>query len=110
VPALSAFLGERIGPEDVLATLNVALPSMVYYLHRRVNVHYAPEPFIADATAPKRMFGVLSEADYVTLGDRIRAGTCVLKRVPAFEMKLKQVLGGAKVPNLVLITNQCEGQ
>jgi 4-amino-4-deoxy-L-arabinose transferase-like glycosyltransferase len=107
VPALTAFLAPRITAEDVLATYNVALPSMVYYLQRRVNVHYAPDPFVADATAARRMFGVLSEADYAALGDRIRTRTCVLKRVPAFELKLKQVLTGSRSPELLLITNKC---
>ena len=107
VPALVAFLGDRISSQDVVATYNVALPSMVYYLQRRVNVYFAPEPFIADATVPQRMFGILPEADYAALGDRLRTRTCVLQRLPAFEVKLKQVLSGAKPRNLVLITNQC---
>ena len=107
VPALVAFLGDRISSQDVVATYNVALPSMVYYLQRRVNVYFAPEPFIADATVRQRMFGILPEADYAALGDRLRTRTCVLQRLPAFEVKLKQVLSGAKPRNLVLITNQC---
>ena len=88
----------------------MALPSLVYYLQRRVNVHYAPEPFMADARATQRMFGILSENDYAALHDRIGAQTCVVLRVPAFEMKLKQVLGHTALPNLLLITNQCNGR
>ena len=110
VPALTAYLRPRLGPQDVLATYNVALPSMVYYLQRHVNVYYSPEPFVNDASATRRMFGVLSENDYAALQDQIGAKTCVVHRVPAFEVKLKQVLGRAPLPNLVLITNQCEGR
>ena len=110
VPALSAFLRERITPQDVISTYNVALPSLVYYLHRRVNVHYAAEPFIADASKETTMFGILLEADYAVLHDRIRTSTCILQRVPAFEVKLKQVLTGAPARNLVLITNRCVNQ
>lgn len=110
VPALTAFLGPRAAPQDVLATYNVALPSMVYYLQRHVNVYYAPEPFIADVSAEQRMFGVLSENDYAALQDQIGAKTCVVHRVPAFEVKLRQMLARAPLPNLVLITNQCEGR
>jgi 4-amino-4-deoxy-L-arabinose transferase-like glycosyltransferase len=107
VPALTAFLQARITPQDVVATYNVALPSMVYYLQRRVNVYYAPERFIADASGSQRMFGVLSEADYTALHDRIRTPTCVLQRVPSFEVKLKRVLRGTQAPTLVLISNRC---
>ena len=110
VPALSAYLQERITAHDVISTYNVALPSLVYYLQRRVNVHYAAEPFIADASIEGRMFGVLLEADYAALHDRIRTPTCILHRVPAFEVKLKQVLTGAPARNLVLITNRCVNQ
>ena len=95
VPALTAFLRPRATPQDVLATYNVALPSLVFYLQRHVNVYYAPEPFVNDASATQRMFGVLSENDYAALQDRIGAKTCVVHRVPAFEMKLKQVLARA---------------
>lgn len=109
-PPLATYLRSHATPQDVLATYNVALPSLVYYLQRHVNVHYAAAGFVEDVLKSSRMFGVLSERDYAALQNEIGARTCVLQRVPAFEMKLKQVLTGAPLPNLVLISNRCEGR
>jgi hypothetical protein len=80
---------------------------MVYYLRRHVNVYYAPEPFLADALGSTRMFGVLFESDFADMGDRLSSRTCVLARMPAFEVKLRQVLARTPPRNLVLITNDC---
>jgi hypothetical protein len=109
-PPLPAYLRTHATPQDVLATYNVALPSLVYYLQRHVNVHYAATGFVEDVLKSSRMFGVLSERDYAALQNEIGSCTCVLQRVPAFEVKLKQVLTGAALPNLVLISNRCEGR
>ena len=107
VPTLVETLRPRLASGDVLSTYGVALPSMVYYLRRHVNVHYAPEPFIADAVGSTRMFGVLFESDFAGLRDRVSSGTCVVGRVPAFEVKLRHVLARTPPRNLVLITNDC---
>ena len=107
-PRLAAYLRSHATPQDVLATYNVALPSLVYYLQRHVNVHYAAATFVADIRSPARVFGVLSERDHAALQTEIGSRTCVLQRVPAFEVKLKPVLTGASLPNLVLISNRCE--
>jgi 4-amino-4-deoxy-L-arabinose transferase-like glycosyltransferase len=108
VPALTAVLAPRLTETDVLATYSVALPSMVYYLRRHVNVYYAPEPFVRDALGETRMFGVLSEDDYAAMRGSLAQRTCVIHRVPAFEMKLKHVMSRTPPRNLVLITNHCE--
>jgi 4-amino-4-deoxy-L-arabinose transferase-like glycosyltransferase len=106
-PTLVETLRPRLASGDVLSTYGVALPSMVYYLRRPVNVYYAPEPFVADVLGSTRMFGVLFESDFAGMRDRVSSGTCVVRRVPAFEVKLRHVLARTPPRNLVLITNDC---
>ena len=106
VPVLTTWLKPRISSEDRLSTLNIALPSMVHYLQHRVNVHYAEDPFVADVLGPQQTFAILPESDYSRLRPLL-LHTCVRLRVPAFEMKLKQIVGGTPPPNLLLVTNRC---
>ena len=45
-PGLAAVLEERAGPSDVIVTYNVALPSLVYYLRRHIDVFYDHGPVL----------------------------------------------------------------
>ena len=92
----------------MISTYNVALPSLVYYLQRRVNVHYAAEPFIADAPKDTTDVRDPSEADYAVLR-RPDPDTDVHSHAGA-GVRGEAETGsdrGAKAPELVLITNQC---
>jgi 4-amino-4-deoxy-L-arabinose transferase-like glycosyltransferase len=109
-PALSDYLRPLAGPDDVIATYNVNTPSMVYYLRRHIDIYYGPEKFVAAVKGQKRMYGVVSESDYELLKDQIGAGSCVLHRVPTFEVKLRDVLARKPLPQLFVITNRCEGR
>ncbi len=45
-PGLAAVLKERAGPDDLIVTYNVALPSLVYYLRRHIDVFYDHGPVL----------------------------------------------------------------
>ena len=109
-PVLSDFLRPIAAPDDVIATYNVNTPSMVYYLRRHVDIYYDPEKFVAVVKGQKRMYGVVSESDYELLKEQIGAGSCVLHRVPTFEVKLRDVLAREPLPQLFVITNRCEAR
>ena len=109
VPPIAEFVRDRAAPDDVIATYEVAVPSLVYYLRRHVDVYYGPEPFVAAATGERRMFGILSERHYGELAAQIGATTCVLHRVPTFDVKLKNILAQQPLPHLVVISNRCNG-
>jgi 4-amino-4-deoxy-L-arabinose transferase-like glycosyltransferase len=107
VPAFSRTLQGRLGPDDVVAHYQVALPSMVFYLRRHVQQYFDEVPFVAAIQSGKRVYAVLSADDYAALGPRIGAATCVIERRPTFEVKLRQVLKRQALPELLLITNRC---
>ncbi len=46
VPSLSAVIRERLGPGDEVVHYNVALPSMVFYLRRHIDVLFDREAFL----------------------------------------------------------------
>jgi 4-amino-4-deoxy-L-arabinose transferase-like glycosyltransferase len=109
VPGLSAVIQERAGPGDVIAHYNVALPSMVYYLRRHVDQLFAAEPFLAHLRGPRTVYAVLSAADYAKLLPEIGTTTCVIATRPDVNVKLKAVLAREPLPEVLLITNRCEG-
>lgn len=107
VPALSAAIEERAGPDDVIAHYNVALPSMVYYLRRHVDQLFALEPFLERLQGPRTVFAVLPADDYAKLPPDVRSTTCVIASRPDVNVKLKDVLARKPLPEVLLITNRC---
>jgi 4-amino-4-deoxy-L-arabinose transferase-like glycosyltransferase len=110
VPPLSDYLRDRLQPDDRIAHFNVALPSMVYYLRRHVEPLYSAEGFVQAMQSSDRVYGVVSARDYEGMKDALAGRTCVLHRVPTFDVKLKGILARESLPELLLLTNQCEGR
>jgi len=108
VPPLTRFLESQAGADDVIAHYSVALPSMVYYLRRHIDVTYDRETFIAIMRQPKRVFGILWTQEYDGLRKDFGIPTCALHRTPAFNIKIGAVIARAPLPELVVITNRCE--
>jgi 4-amino-4-deoxy-L-arabinose transferase-like glycosyltransferase len=109
VPPLSDYLRGRLQPGDRIAHFNVALPSMVYYARHRIEPHYSPEGFVNAMRSTDRVFGVVSARDYEAMKPQIEDGTCVVHRVPTFNVKLRDILARDPLPELLLLTNRCEG-
>jgi 4-amino-4-deoxy-L-arabinose transferase-like glycosyltransferase len=107
VPALSDTLRPILRPGDRIAHFNVALPSMVYYLRHRVEPYYSPEAFVGAMRSGSRVYGIVSERDYAGLEADLAPWTCVVQRVPTFDVKLRNVLARDPLPELLLITNRC---
>jgi 4-amino-4-deoxy-L-arabinose transferase-like glycosyltransferase len=107
VPPLSDYLRPRLQPTDRIAHFEVALPSMVYYLRHPVKGHYSRDSFVQAMLAPGRAYGVVSARDYDGLRDQLAASTCILHRVPTFDVKLKAILAREDLPELLLLSNEC---
>jgi 4-amino-4-deoxy-L-arabinose transferase-like glycosyltransferase len=107
VPALSDVIAARAGPDDAVVHYNVALPSMVYYLRRHVDVLFQPEPLFAHLRGPRTVYAVLPAGDYARLAPQIGVETCVIARRPTVNVKLRAVLAREPLPEVLLITNRC---
>lgn len=107
VPELSAAIQERLQPGDVVAHYNVALPSMVFYLRRHIDVLFNREAFLATLRQGRTVYAVLNANDYAALRGEIGPATCVLARQPTVNVKLKAVLAREPLPEVLLITNRC---
>ena len=106
VPPISAAITQRLTEGDVVAHYNVALPSMVYYLGRHIEILFEREKFLALMQGGQRVYAVLSASDYEQLAPEL-PDTCVLDRRPTVNIKLKAVLAREPLPEVLLITNRC---
>ena len=107
VPRLSAAIRERAAPGDVVAHYNVALPSMVFYLERHINVLFDRATFLETLRGDRAVYAVLSASDYAQIEPEIGVRTCVLDREPTVNVRLKAVLARDPLPEVLLITNRC---
>jgi 4-amino-4-deoxy-L-arabinose transferase-like glycosyltransferase len=108
VPPLSAAIRERFVEGDVVSHYNVALPSMVYYLGRHIEILFDQDEFLKLLRGDRRVFAVLPASDYEELQPVAGVTTCVLDRRPTVNIKLKAVLARDPLPEVLLITNRCQ--
>ena len=107
VPPLSAAIRARMTDGDIVAHYNVALPSMVYYLGRHIEILFDRDVFLQLLRGDRQVFAVLSASDYAELEPVAGVATCVLDRRPTVNIKLKAVLARDPLPQVLLITNRC---
>jgi 4-amino-4-deoxy-L-arabinose transferase-like glycosyltransferase len=106
-PAFARILATRVSAKDVVATYNVALPSLVFYMQRRVEMAYDAAPISKFLESRSATYVILSERDYEALRELTAAPTCVIARQPTFDVKLRNILARQPLPDLVLISNRC---
>jgi 4-amino-4-deoxy-L-arabinose transferase-like glycosyltransferase len=107
VPPLTTAIQSRLSDQDIVAHYNVALPSMVYYLGRHIEILFDRDAFLTLLKGEKRVFAVLSAGDYEEIARAAGVPTCVLDRRPTVNIKLKAVLARDPLPEVLLITNRC---
>ena len=107
VPPLSAAIRAGMTDDAVVAHYNVALPSMVYYLGRHIEILFDRDVFLQLLRGDRQVFAVVSASDYAELGPVAGVTTCVLDRRPTVNIKLKAVLARDPLPEVLLITNRC---
>jgi 4-amino-4-deoxy-L-arabinose transferase-like glycosyltransferase len=108
-PGLAVVLEQRALPDDLIVTYNVALPSLVYYLRRHIDVFYDHGPVLELLETKRPLYLMLTRDDYERI---IKPATTVrLCRVasrPTFDVKLRNVLSRQRMPEVWLMTNRCE--
>src|SRR5262249_33111103 len=80
VPPLTKAIQERLAEGDVVAHYNVALPSMVYYLGRHIEILFNQEAFVKLLQGDHRVLAVVSAGDYDEVARSAGVPICVLDR------------------------------
>ncbi len=107
-PGLAAVLKERAGPDDLIVTYNVALPSLVYYLRRHTEVFYDHDPVLALLHSGRQLFLMVSRDDYEReIKPVVTVPLCQVSSQPTFDVKLRNVLSRERLPEVLLLTTKC---
>jgi 4-amino-4-deoxy-L-arabinose transferase-like glycosyltransferase len=108
-PGLAAVLQQRAGPDDLIVTYNVALPSLVYYLRRHTEVFYDHGPVLDLLESRRPLYLMLTSDDYErAIKPETRARLCRVSAQPTFDVKLRNVLARQRRPEVLLLTNKCD--
>jgi 4-amino-4-deoxy-L-arabinose transferase-like glycosyltransferase len=107
VVPLSREIARRAMPSDVVAHFDVALPSMVFYLQRHIDIWLDADRFIQQMRSDRVVYAVLSADRYAELDDRFGVPTCVLARHATSDVRLRSLLELVPPPEVVLVTNRC---
>jgi 4-amino-4-deoxy-L-arabinose transferase-like glycosyltransferase len=107
VPPFAATIAGRATAEDVVATYDQALPSLVFYLRRHVVELFDREGLERLLGTGKTVYAVMSSDDFERIGNGSPAPLCVIERRPTFDVRLSNVLAREPLPELVLVTNDC---
>jgi 4-amino-4-deoxy-L-arabinose transferase-like glycosyltransferase len=109
-PGLAAALERRAGPDDLIVTYNVALPSLVYYLRRHTEVFYDNGPVLELIRSGRPMYLMMTSDDYEEkIKPEVPDRLCRISAQPTFDVKLRNVLARRRLPEVLLLTNKCDG-
>jgi 4-amino-4-deoxy-L-arabinose transferase-like glycosyltransferase len=104
---LSDVIRRAAAPGDVVMHFDVAMPSMVYYLQRHIDITFDSERLHRQIKSDRKVFAVLPAHRYPQLKIELGVPTCELARHPIGEVRLRDLLELEPLPEIVLITNRC---
>ncbi len=107
VVPLSRIIEERAGADDVVAHLDVALPSMVYYLNRHIDIGMDPETLSQQLRSERRVFAVMPADRYEALKGLFGVETCIVGRHHTSDIRLRSLLERQPPPEVFVISNRC---
>ena len=108
VTAFSDIIRQQAQPGDTIAHFEAAMPSMVFYLQRHIDLVEDQQGFVQMMQSGRPVYAVLPERRYEELAPAFGVRTCVIDRRPAADVKLRDVLAGHGPASLVLVTTRCQ--
>jgi 4-amino-4-deoxy-L-arabinose transferase-like glycosyltransferase len=107
VVPLSEILARAAGPDDVVVHYDVALPSMVFYLRRHIDILIDREALLRQMRSGRTVFAVMPANRYDELKPVFGVPTCELGRRATSDIKLRSVIARVPPPEVVLVTTRC---
>jgi 4-amino-4-deoxy-L-arabinose transferase-like glycosyltransferase len=107
VVPLSRVIQREATRDDVIAHFDVALPSMVYYLQRHIDIWIDAGAFVQQMNSGKTVYAVLPAHRYEELKTQFGVPTCVIARHATSDVRLRSILEMAPPPEVLLVTTRC---
>jgi len=106
VVPLADFIKTHTPPEAEVGSYHLSLPSLVYYVGRKVDDIGTVDHVRAYYFSANGSWVVMSEEDYESLRPVI-PNLCVAYRRARFDAKLRDLLDQRPPPDVLLVTNRC---
>ncbi len=106
VPAMAARIAQTASGSARVAYYHLALPSLVYYLHRPVMELFEPKA-VVDVFRDGETYCLITRKDYDEIESQLPGHTCIVARRPVFDVKIGSVLALKPLPELLLVSNNC---
>jgi 4-amino-4-deoxy-L-arabinose transferase-like glycosyltransferase len=106
VPGFAETIGRRASNDDVVATYDQSMPSLVYYLRRHVVELFDADRLNELWRSGRNIYLVVGQHDF----DRVKgtlSGYCVIDHRQTFDVRLGNILGHEALPELLVVTNRC---
>jgi 4-amino-4-deoxy-L-arabinose transferase-like glycosyltransferase len=107
VVPLSETILAHARPDDRVVHYDVGMPSMVFYLKRRVEAAFSREAFLDNVRTGGTVFAVMPEDRYEQVKTELGPTACVLARQPTFDAKLREMLARRPPPAIVVVGTPC---
>jgi 4-amino-4-deoxy-L-arabinose transferase-like glycosyltransferase len=106
VAPLSAVARQR-NPAAHVVQFRTPLPSMVWYLGKPIEEVYDLPVLQQRFAREGETLVLLKEGDY----DEVRSlgSTCIIARHPLLDVKPREIMAGTALPQMLLVSNRCEG-
>jgi 4-amino-4-deoxy-L-arabinose transferase-like glycosyltransferase len=104
---LSRVIEQKAGPSDAVVQVELALPSMVYYLRRHVDVSIDRDSFLQQLGSGRTVYAVIPDDVYDAMKPALPAPTCIVGRHPTTDMRLRNMLERRPPPEVFVVSNRC---
>jgi 4-amino-4-deoxy-L-arabinose transferase-like glycosyltransferase len=107
VVPLARVIQREATRDDVVAHFDVALPSMVFYLQRHIDIWIDPAAFVQQMRSGRTVYAVLPAHRYEELKAQFGVQTCVIARHATSDVRLRRILEMQPPPEVLLVTTRC---
>jgi 4-amino-4-deoxy-L-arabinose transferase-like glycosyltransferase len=104
---LSRSIQRHARPGDQIAHFDVAMPSMVFYLQRHIDMIFDRARFLETMRSGRTVLAVVPENRYREMEGELAGSTCVLDRHATADMKLREILSRRPPPAVLLVSTRC---
>jgi 4-amino-4-deoxy-L-arabinose transferase-like glycosyltransferase len=110
VPGFAETIARRIsldGRDDIVATYDQSMPSLVFYLRRHVVELFGADGLVELWRSGKNIYLVAADEDFEKVKGQLPGVYCVIDRRPTFDVRLRNILAHEALPELIVVTNRC---
>ena len=105
VAPLVDIIRQRAAPQARVGYYRFAMPSMAFYLRRPVFEYFDDESLRRVFASGDEVHCLMTAEDYASIGQTLAGPTYIVARRPLFDVKIRSLLEGRALPDIVLVSN-----